>query len=514
MNWTDIAIIGCAIHWLTAFIVVLLILLISLQRTQHLTSVCPSSATVAIGLGALLIVGGAIRLWVVLHVNYVFYDEFYHLDAAYNLHAHQLFALRSSDLVTGSQVFFRPPYDPVFAFLVSLTFNLAEPAPGVVFAFNTVVGTLTILVFFFVGKSIVRRDISALVLAGLLTFYPLHLKFSGGGNLEPTSLFFSGLALVAVLLYRSHYTARTGLLALVAATVAVLTRVENGILAAGIYFFVLQQALHNRSCSGRRWLLAATFALPVLFVLPVIFSRSAIYNWAHLLEEHTVASIFRFLFINPLNTIVLPVVALFGVVVLWKRDRQLSLLLAGSWLFYLAVYTLLRNADTNHADLTRYHVNTSLFQLVFAAAALHWLLTRTQRYGRLVWAALLVIYGASSLGSYDSIVHHYTPDRVAEIDFISAYSESLGDDALICTAAAASPMLRWVAGTPTTTPQQLLAADAINVSTLLYYRRSGFPEQTASEEKLLLSRYDLTLVASQEIGGHTVGFFALQPRDH
>ena len=151
-------------------------------------------------LGVIILLAASIRLFWVQHGHQVFFDEFYHLDAASNIVKHFRFFIHTNDLPNLSNSGTLPPYMPGFQTLLAVVFYIFEASAKNAFLLNVFLSTLTVAVFFSIGKTLQGKDRDGLILAGILCIHPLHLQFSGCANLEPASLLFNSVAVLAILI--------------------------------------------------------------------------------------------------------------------------------------------------------------------------------------------------------------------------------------------------------------------------------------------------------------------------
>lgn len=451
-----------------------------------------------------------VRLFWVHHEHQVFFDELYHLDAASNIAAHFRFTTHGAASSGGSGPVHLPPYMPGFQTLLALVFLVFGAAASHAFAFNAVLSSLTVAVFFAVGKMLHGRDGDGLILAGLLCFQPLHLQFSGCANLEPASLLFASFAVISLLLFLRVRTWTHGALAMMAAACACAVRSENIVLAALTWFIVWRRiAIDWRMIPGLRRLLVLGISIPVLMA-PLYVSQSLPYAWRHLGEPCQVVSVSAFLLEYPWTQGMIALVALVGLRSMWQRNRTVSGVLGLSFLGTMFIYTAVRNADVSHGDLVRYHVCVSVFVLALATCAVGpWLHPESSKKKR-VWAFVFV--GAYLLGcvveapDFDEI---YDTPKHQQVRLIRSVAEHLPKNVIVCTDE--TSMVHWSSGLDTIESLQLVNGGLRVERPLVFYDhwKGGMPRR-GDRIAQLSEEYVVTPLKLERAGGETFGFYALR----
>ena len=413
--------------YLSAGLLVTLIVLVWLNRRWWLGSVLPKSRTAALSLLGLFLVGLLVRLLAVPHLHHVLDDEFGHVVIAEAMAFHHRFSLCPEG--PGPCL---PQWMPIFHLLIGAVYLFSGISETAVFVLNCTIGSLTILLFFTAAKAAAGTDRAGLLAAALLTCYPLHLKFCGGGNSEPTALFFVALTVTALFVHIREDKAATALLALVAVTTAALVRIEHGILMAPVFGIVGWRALHWPREWKRTAILASVVGLSLLMLGEALVSYKLYAYWRNDIVVRPLSSAWQFLFFNGLNPLPLPLLAAASVVLLWRENRWLPLAAISCWVAYLLTYTALHGLDINRGDFHRYHINVALFQLGLAALVVNRLLGM-----RFVWARLTVVAIGLWLAltiwqSWGLVQSPYRSDgEYAEIAWARSVSEELPEEAVI-----------------------------------------------------------------------------------
>jgi len=461
-------------------------------------------------LSLLVVAGLSLRLFVIPHTHHVFDDEFWHMDLTVTMMRDHRFSLRVHYFDTAESQYVIPQWMPLFHFLVSVVYLAVGVGEGVVFYFNAVTGGLSVVVFFALGKALFGRDSAGLLLAGMLCFYPLHLKFSGGGNIEILSLMMMTATVLGLAFHARDRAFGSMAFAVVASTLAVLTRIENAILAVPV-FIVAGRYLLLRADSGFRVPYMLSLAvLGCLIAIQVAVSFDSYSGWRMRMHETAGMSALEFILANPLNPPVLPALSVVGLVISLGRRSWLVILMAALWLLYMVVYTVVHRLDVDLADFHRYHVNTCLFQLTLAAVALWYMLERMGRWGRIVFFLSVVAFVAGVWSSADSVFRQYHPAMAAEAAWVREHSAAIPVDATVCTETPG--VLRSAAGIQAVWPQPFVDLGPDHGTHLYFYQTLVRKSDPAVDWRGRLARdYMFQPVETGNVAGDSVGFYRLTP---
>ena len=461
--------------WLTGIIFVLLLVFLVANRKKLLTAVLGSGenrwswksvlSNEYVLLFFLFLTGFMLRMFFVPHSHYVFDDEFFHLDIAKNMAADRRYYLALSDVFSDPPLQPLPQWMPLFHFLLSLFFWVAGASSANMFLFNVVVGTCTIPLFFAVGKVLFRNNRAATIVAGILCFSPLHLKFSGGGNLEPLSLWCISLFVLVALLYYRKPDTLLGLLLLVVSVLVFYARIENAILSVVGLLLIVNSV---RLGTTRRWFLVPVAACILLLLIQVSVSFGSYRYWRSAAEGIPLAGMFRFLFRNPLNQTPIFLLSLVGIFVLIRSNRPIGIAIFACWLLYLVTYVVIHRLDLNHMDFNRYSINTLLFLTLAAAAFVEFLYGLKSKWGTALFAAALLSVVFYPFLFRADIAAQYRPGFAEEVDWIKKTVVSLDPEAVICSEEAV--LIRSVTGRKTTIPEPLRDRGIPDGITVIYYR--------------------------------------------
>lgn len=503
--------------WLLTALFLWVVIVAVRARGTLAAALAPSRGPARLWLLLLFAVGLGLRLLVVPHTHYTYDDSFFHLDIATNLRNTLRFFVRLDDFMEGARAEHFPKWMPVHHYLVSFVFRLAPPTGATVQAYNAVVGALTVPAAFFLGRALFEKDLSGLLLAALLCLYPVHLKFSGSSGIEPTSTLLTTLALTFLAVHWRRGDSSTARLALTLSVLCALTRIDNAATTALVCGFVVLKALREQDGAARRARILAVLGALAFVAALTLISFSAYSSWRARAAPANPLSALRFLFTNPLNTPLLPVLAILGAIALWRRDRILAAALVGTWLVYLFAYTCLHRIDVDYVDFHRFHLNTCPFQLALAAAALDFLARRPGHLGVAGLAVVGALYGAFVVLSAGSISHQYWPECSAEVEWLERTAPSLGADAVVVTPAPI--FVRAVAGLRTALLTEELVSRSFRTQRLFYYcppyrapdLAVGGADRSAAE---LAGRFSLVPFAvKRTASGDECGLFRMLERE-
>ena len=523
-------------YWGTGILVVLFLYLLWFNRSALWRFACPERWWFGwIPLLLLVTIGGGLRFYAVPHDFNVFDDEVTHFDIARNMHGYQRFSIRISDLnVDPDEVLVPAPcapdgtcppgaigrspagtdslprWMPVFHFLLSCVFHVFGVGLSAPFLLNAFLGTLAIVVYFGLGKVLFRRDESAVILSALLAFHPLHLKFSGGASLEPASVVLAGTTLLALGVFLQAKESGVALLAMAAACLAMMTRIENAILLA-LVVLVIVHRLYVEPAFRRRTVIVASVATTVLALGQFFVSFGRYSYWRDASDATYLRSLPEFLFTNPLSPLVLPILAASGLVLLWHRRRAWVLLGVGCGFLYVFAYTEVHKVDLNRLDFQRFNLGYAPFLLGLAAGTLHRLIEIRRHWASVTAGACLLLYGVGVVDAVHEIGAPYWPAYNEEVEWIRSVGQRLEREVIVCSETSVN--VRTNANLRTTVPSVTLALPENSDFDLVYYRPLAPKRDPATDwEAELTKRYRLIPLEVTRIGGNPVGFFDMRPR--
>ena len=500
--------------WLVALLWLGLIVLCWHRKRALAPWLRPATRPAVWAYALILIAGVLARVFWVPHTHYVFDDELMHIDIARNIQEHWRFAFSLSDCGPVEAAYRLPQWGPAFHVLLAFVFRLFGSSSAAVFALNATVGALTVPVAFAIGKVALGRDSAALVLAGLLCSYPLHLKFSGGGNLEPTSLLLAMLALFAVFVFARDPKPWAGAMALVAVMLAALTRIENGILAGYVVVILLRGARRLDRAARVRLITGCGLVMVLLCFQAVVAFRLYAYWRRQETSTHLLSAI-DFLFGNPLNPVVLPLLALGGAFALWREKRPLVLALLSAWAAYTFTYTVVQRLDLTAGDFQRYNLGIAPVQLLLAVGAVDAVARWKRRAAGAVLVFVAVLWVAGLVRAMGPIQAPYHAAPMTEVEWLRRASASVPRGALICTA---TPVfVRSVTGLKATLPA-MLPREEESRRDLFYYRAAPWKRPldlwNRDPDEEVTSRFRLDTLAEFEIrpGAPSIGLYRMSAR--
>lgn len=197
-------------------------------------------------LSVLFVVTLFLRLYVVPHQHYVFYDEYEHINVAKNMAEQRQFARCNLYLDGKCEALDFPQWTPGYHFLLSIIFNIFGPGESVAYNFNAVLGALAIVVIFLILYLITRSEKIGFISSVLLAFMPLHLKFSGNSSAEIASFLFILMSVLALMIFSNHKTDESFFQLVTITAYTLLVRPENGLILLLFAVWLLMQKTESR----------------------------------------------------------------------------------------------------------------------------------------------------------------------------------------------------------------------------------------------------------------------------
>lgn len=178
----------------------------------------------------IFIVGLLVRLYVVPHRHYVFYDEYEHINIAKNMAETKQFSYCNFYLDGKCLSSSLPQWTPGYYFLLSLFFGLFGVSEVGAYTFNVFLGAFSVVLLFLVTYLITQKNSVSFIAALMLTFCPLHLKFSGNSSLEMVSFFFILFSLLGLFVFLKSPTNKSSFQYMAILAYTLLVRQDNGLL--------------------------------------------------------------------------------------------------------------------------------------------------------------------------------------------------------------------------------------------------------------------------------------------
>lgn len=206
----------------------------------------------------LITLGGfLLRCYIVPHTHHAYDDEYIHINVAENLsHSGKFYLTFQGDNLI-SQRYALVPWPPGYHSLLALVFSIFGDAESVAYVLSSVLGAACIPLMFFLAYLLFRDAFVSLFCALLLSFAPLHLKYSGATELGIASFFFILYASVCACFYYRSPNLKTLLLFLFSSVLALYMRPENILFSAFLLPVAMRIPVRARCATGLLFLFLA-----------------------------------------------------------------------------------------------------------------------------------------------------------------------------------------------------------------------------------------------------------------
>ncbi|MFW6047009.1 MAG: hypothetical protein ACOCP4_04400 [Candidatus Woesearchaeota archaeon] len=142
------------------------------------------------------IIGLLVRLFLIPHTHYVYYDSFEHVNMAQNIHYSNKYCTCNYGAPQECYDCMKQPWPGGYHTLQSLVFDLFHASEKVVFNTTAVIASISIILFFILIYLITQDSVLALFGASIFSLNPVHLKLSGSPSLMIYSIFFILLSMI------------------------------------------------------------------------------------------------------------------------------------------------------------------------------------------------------------------------------------------------------------------------------------------------------------------------------
>lgn len=339
--------------------------------------------------------GLVIRVWVFPHQHLMYIDEPWYMETAKNLvQKHQPMICEYVDY--GVESCELTPKLPVWPFLLSIAFQVFGISSLTAFYFNSVIGSLTLILLFLLAYLLFRNEKTALWSALFIAVMPLHVLWSTSVETNIASVFF---VLVSIILFLIFVQSRKWLicaLLLLGFFFTIFLRPENFVLLVA-FFMVYVSTKPN--CFGR--FMNSFYAFAVVLSLMFILFVQYLYV-KYVLHSLAPIDIFFLRFFPFLSSVSFSyfflIVPIAGLRAFDKRDNRSILFILTFFIFFFAV-SLPLSAQTRMA------LTPSIFLMILSAHSLEKLSLRFHSRSYFVGIiallvfALLCFFGFASAGN-------------------------------------------------------------------------------------------------------------------
>jgi len=333
-----------------------------------------------------------LRLFFIPHMHYVFYDEYEHINIAKNMSENKIFARCNFYLDGKCFEYDLPQWVPGYHFLLSLVFSLFGISESVAYDFNAVLGSVSVIILFLTTFLISNEVGVSLVSALLLTFLPLHLRFSGNSSLEITSSLFILLSILSALVYLRLKTNRSFFFFVIVNSFTLLLRTENGLV-----LLLLMTLLFAHGIQFKKWLKLIPFSIlfvPYFLYLPFIRKYAAGY---YLCKQHPnipqlLLKNLWYWISNHSIPIVLVIMAIIGIYSAVRRRDKILLWFLLYFFSFVFFYTFIHKGDIYIGDFQRFNIQFYHPVLILASVGLYVTYHLIIKYLKIKWLAFGVLF--------------------------------------------------------------------------------------------------------------------------
>lgn len=199
---------------------------------------CKISKETKIYLILIIFIGFLFRAFLVVHTHRVFFDEDLYLGIANSIATENRAILCNYGTPTKCYEGILNKDPSGFPFFVSIFFRIFGKGDAIAFALSTIIGTLSILLAFFIAFLLFDDEHAALYASLFFAFLPVNIVWSGSAATEIYFLFFSSLSIFSLLLFLKSNEYKALALAISLLAFAIQIRPE-GILFILIFAFAI-----------------------------------------------------------------------------------------------------------------------------------------------------------------------------------------------------------------------------------------------------------------------------------
>ena len=244
-------------------ILLAMLIVLSSIKLNHIKSVFGKiSGKAWMLLGLIFLAGLIIRLFVFPHYHRVYLDEQLYLEYAKNIHSEFRPQVCNYIDFDESRCTFRPQTAVGWPVLLSLAFRIFGPSPEVAFYLSSMMGSLSVILIFFLVYLVFKSQPIALWSSVFMAFTPLYVIWSNTAGNNMPSMFF--LLLTLVFFFSYVKTKERKILALFAMSLvfSVIVRFENAIVVLPLLLILIR----NKSLGKNRLFESLRLLYPTLLI--------------------------------------------------------------------------------------------------------------------------------------------------------------------------------------------------------------------------------------------------------
>lgn len=391
-----------------------------------------------------LIIGFLLREFLIPHTHRVFFDEDLYLGVANSIATEFRNILCNYGTPTHC-------YDGIlnkdpsgFPFLAAVLFKLFGPNEVMIFQLSVVIGTLSILLFFFFIYFISNNERLSLISASLFSITPVHIIWSGSVATEIYFTFFALLSLSMMALFIRNNDYNIFLLSLASATYAAQIRPEGilFILVVGLFFLFTRKNLMRDLKSPKIW-------LGLFFVVVLLFSQfTQLYlfrgeDWGapkgkkfgfDIFEQNLKENVL-FWIDGRMYSPIFTAFALLGFIILLRKKFKLAIFSLVWWFVYFILFTSFYAGSVMSGGIgSRYVVMYFMPCILLSAVGIDFILEKTQK----IKLIPPIIFFLLILSLYPSLPYITKADRQAQYardmhDFIMSKMDMINSSCWVLT---------------------------------------------------------------------------------
>jgi 4-amino-4-deoxy-L-arabinose transferase-like glycosyltransferase len=388
----------------------------------------------------IFILGLYLRLFAIPHTHQVYFDEFEHVNIAENI----LYSNKFCGCFIGSNQYCRGcglmPWPPGYHTFLSLALGVFGDSEAVAYNTNAVIGSISILLVFLLLFLTFKDSTFALISAFMLSFIPVHLKYSGTSSMEIFSFFCIVLSMVFLEIYFRARKPLTFILFLATLLYAVQTRPENFLLLIPVTLYILlKEEKRLKQFFKKEYLIPLLLFLLLLIPLSqLIYYATSIahaVSWDDpipkkigYIRDNLIPNIF-FFFDSSFNSPLFMLICILGAADLYLTDKKRLIYYSSFFLIFLLMYSSFPGGNIDTYPSARYSLMLYIPLVVSLAAGINLILKNLHFNKSILIILIISAYLLTLLQTSDFIFSKYELD--GEYEFILSMKDRLPSDLYI-----------------------------------------------------------------------------------
>jgi len=352
----------------------------------------------------------SIRLFIVPHANYVYHDEFSHVNIAANISVENGFCECRYGSIAECKNCDLMPWPPAYHSFLSLVFNVFSPSNNSAFLVNIILGSLTAVLFFFIAYLIFKDKPLSLAAAIIFSLIPVNLKFSGTAAYDIFSIFWVLLAYLVFLIYKRTTSIKLLWLTIFSLIFTAYIRPEYFMYFSFILIFIYFGKPKINTINK--------ILLPFTAILSMVPLGMQIYYGINIMQSpgykdslglklfylaQYLPSNLYFFFRPSYNSILFSVFALIGILVLFKKNKTKLLFYSCFFLLFILIYSSFHTGLFHHLDSSRYSLILYLPLSILLLYGVEFILAKFKGHKNEYLIIIILIIFISTLPTYSYI---------------------------------------------------------------------------------------------------------------